>query len=90
MQGAAEMTRYGQVQVQVVITDGKITDVQALQYPTRERRDQEINAQAIPLLRNEVLSAQSAHVQGVSGATFTTEGYLASVQSALDAAGFSA
>lgn len=90
VQGAAEMTRYGQVQVQVVITDGKITDVQALQYPTRERRDQEINAQAIPLLRNEVLSAQSAHVQGVSGATFTTEGYLASVQSALDAAGFSA
>jgi uncharacterized protein with FMN-binding domain len=86
--GAAEMTRYGAVQVQVVISDGKITDVVAVQYPQQNGRDQEINSQAIPLLRDQVLSAQSAQVDGVSGATFTSEGYLASVQSALDAAGF--
>lgn len=88
VQGASEMTRYGQVQVQVTIAGGRITDVQALAYPDRERRDQEINAQAIPMLRNQVLAAQSAKVDGVSGATYTTDGYLASVQSALDAVGF--
>lgn len=82
------MTRYGIVQVQATITDGKITDVTALAYPDRERRDVEINEQAIPELRNQVLAAQSANVQGVSGATYTTEGYLTSLQSALDAAGF--
>ncbi len=86
--GASEMTRYGAVQVQVVITGGAITDVVALQYPQQDRTDQQINSQAIPLLRNQVLSAQSAQIDGVSGATFTSEGYVASVQSALDAAGF--
>ncbi len=88
VRGAEEMTRYGAVQVQVTITGGRITDVAALEYPTRDPMDQQINADAIPELRNQVLSAQSANVQGVSGATFTTEGYVASVQSALDAAGF--
>jgi uncharacterized protein with FMN-binding domain len=82
------MTRYGIVQVQVTVAGNTIADVQALQYPSRERRDQEINAVAIPQLRNQVLSAQSANVAGVSGATYTTQGYLASLQSALDAAGF--
>ncbi len=86
--GAAEMTQYGVVQVQVVITDGAITDVVAAQYPQQDRTDQEINRQAIPLLRSQVLSAQSARIDGVSGATFTSEGYIASLQSALDAAGF--
>ncbi len=86
--GASEMTRYGAVQVQVVISGGTITDVIALQYPTQDRTDQQINSQAIPLLRSQVLSAQSAQIDGVSGATFTSEGYVASVQSALDAAGF--
>ena len=88
VQGAEEMTRYGAVQVVVTISGGSISDVQAVQYPDRERRDQEINSVAIPELRNQVLSAQSANVAGVSGATYTTQGYLASVQSALDAAGF--
>jgi uncharacterized protein with FMN-binding domain len=88
VQGAEEMTRYGAVQVDVTMSGGVITDVQAVQYPYRERRDQEINDAAIPELRNQVLSAQSANVAGVSGATYTTQGYLASVQSALDAAGF--
>jgi uncharacterized protein with FMN-binding domain len=88
--GSAEMTRYGAVQVRVTISGGRITDVTAIQYPTAERRDQEINSYALPQLRTEVLSAQSAQVDVVSGATFTTEGYLASLQSALDAAHFSA
>lgn len=88
--GASEMTRYGAVQVQVVITNGAITDVVALQYPQGEERDIEINQQAIPALHDEVVAAQSAHVDGVSGATYTTDGYLSSLQSALDAAGFQA
>jgi uncharacterized protein with FMN-binding domain len=88
--GTAEMTRYGAVQVRVTITAGKITDVTAIQYPTAERRDQEINSYAIPQLRSEVIAAQSAQVDVVSGATFTAEGYLASLQSALDAAHFQA
>jgi len=85
--GASEMTPYGAVQVQLTITDGRITDVTALDYPNRDRQDRQINTRAIPELRNQVITAQSANVQGVSGATYTTEGYLASVQSALDVAG---
>ena len=57
--GAAEMTRYGAVQVEVQITDGTITDVVALQYPQRERRDLEINQVAIPELHDQVIAAQS-------------------------------
>jgi uncharacterized protein with FMN-binding domain len=86
--GASQMTRYGPVQVRVTITGGRITDVTAIQYPTAERRDLEINSFALPQLRVEVLAAQSAQVDVVSGATFTTEGYLSSLQSALDAAHF--
>lgn len=86
--GAAEMTQYGIVQVQVVLTGGAITDVTALQVPQQDRTDREINSQAIPLLRSQVLAAQSAKIDGVSGATFTSEGYITSLQSALDAAGF--
>ncbi len=85
--GATEMTRYGAVQVEVVITNGTITDVIALQYPTAGREDQQINSRAIPQLRSQVLAAQSAKIDGVSGATFTTDGYISSLQSALDAAG---
>lgn len=84
--GDAETTRYGPVQVQLTITGGTITDVTAIQYPTAERRDREINTFALPQLRAEVLAAQGANVDAVSGATYTTQGYLASLQSALDAA----
>ena len=86
--GASEMTRYGVVQVRVVIANGAITDVTALQYPQSEREDIKINSKAVPLLRAQVLAAQSAKIDGVSGATFTTDGYVTSLQSALDAAGF--
>jgi uncharacterized protein with FMN-binding domain len=86
--GAEAMTRYGVVQVEVVITNGVITEVTALQYPQSDRKDVQINSRAIPQLRAQVLSAQSAKIDGVSGATFTTDGYVTSLQSALDAAGF--
>jgi len=86
--GAAEMTRYGVVQVRVVIANGAITDVTALQYPQSEREDIRINSRAVPMLRAQVLAAQSAKIDGVSGATFTSDGFVTSLQSALDAAGF--
>jgi len=86
--GSAVSTRYGDVQVEVTIAGGKITDVQALTYPNGKPRDEEINARALPQLQAQVLAAQSANIAGVSGATFTTQGYITSLQAALDAAKF--
>jgi uncharacterized protein with FMN-binding domain len=85
-QGASVQTRWGRVQVAITVADGKITDVSVPVYPTGNRRDQEINAYALPVLRQETLSAQSASIDTVSGATVTSDGYIASLQSALDAA----
>ncbi|MCU1452524.1 MAG: hypothetical protein JWN46_670 [Acidimicrobiales bacterium] len=84
--GSAVDTRYGPVQVQVIVTGGRITDVQELQAPSDRNRSVEINSQAAPLLRDEVLTAQSATIDLVSGATVTWEGYQVSLQAALDAA----
>jgi len=84
--GATEQTPYGPLQVQVTLAGGRITQVTVLQHPDAARRSQEINAFALPQLRSETLSAQSAGIDAVSGATYTTEGYQASLQSALDAA----
>ena len=67
--------------------NGKITDVQTLQLPGGQFRSQQIGQYAAPQLRSEVLAAQSAQVNTISGATYTSEGYLQSVQSALDQAG---
>jgi uncharacterized protein with FMN-binding domain len=75
------------VQVQLTVAGGKITAVQVVQYPDSNGRDQEINAQALPILVKETLSAQSAKIDMVSGATYTSDGYLTSLQSALDQAG---
>ncbi|WP_232303621.1 FMN-binding protein [Pseudofrankia sp. DC12] len=85
--GDVEDTRYGAVQVELVLSGRTITDVIALQVPNRERRDIEINDQAVPILRQEVLAAQSAKIDAVSGASFTSSGYAWSVQSAIDKAG---
>jgi uncharacterized protein with FMN-binding domain len=82
--GESVDTRWGPVQVQVTKANGKITDVQAVVYPDNNPRDQEINAQALPILRQEALAAQSAQIDMVSGATVTSQGYLSSLQSALD------
>jgi uncharacterized protein with FMN-binding domain len=79
-------TRYGPVQVQITITGGRITRADAIDYPQGTSRDQEINSQAIPQLNAETLQAQSAQIDTVSGATYTSDGYRQSLQSALDAA----
>jgi uncharacterized protein with FMN-binding domain len=86
--GTAEQTRYGVVQVRVTVAAGRITDISTLQLTADDVHSEEINAAAAPQLRQEALSAQSAHIDGVSGATFTSDGYEASLQSALDKIGF--
>ncbi|MCU1671221.1 MAG: hypothetical protein JWP40_4148 [Blastococcus sp.] len=83
--GRPEDVGYGTVQVRVTLTTGRITDVQAVRLPSGGRSS-EIAAYAAPRLRSEVLAAQSANIDTVSGASFTSEGYARSVQSALDAA----
>ncbi|MET9117793.1 FMN-binding protein [Streptomyces longwoodensis] len=85
--GESVQTRWGPVQVRVTVTDGKLTDVTAVAYPQDNPRDQQINSYALPELRSEALRAQSADVDTVSGATYTSDGYRESLQSALDAAG---
>jgi uncharacterized protein with FMN-binding domain len=88
--GSVAQTRWGPVQVQVNIAGGKITDVKALRVPAGNQRDEEINAYAVPQLRAETLAAQSANIDTVSGATVTSDGYVQSLQAALDAAHFKA
>ncbi|MBA2812523.1 FMN-binding protein [Streptomyces sp. KM273126] len=85
--GEAAQTRYGPVQVRVTVKDGRLTDVTAVTYPQSSPRDQRINGYAVPLLGREALSAQSANIDAVSGATYTSEGYRQSLQSALDSLG---
>lgn len=84
--GDAADTRYGPVQVQITVQDGTITAATALQYPYNDHRDQEINDYAIPVLNQETVDGQSANISMVSGATYTSEGYLQSLQSAIDQA----
>ena len=85
--GDSVPTRFGNVQVQVTVSGGQITDVTPLHLTDRDGRSVQISNRAAPILREEVLSAQSANVRMVSGATYTSEGYLNSLQSALDQAG---
>ncbi|QNS02301.1 FMN-binding protein [Streptomyces xanthii] len=84
--GSTVQTRYGPVQVQVTLDGSKITSARALQQPDGDSRSREINASAIPVLVQETVKAQSAQVDAVSGATYTSEGYMTSLQSALDQA----
>ncbi len=85
--GTVAQTRWGPVQVRLTVKSGKITDVSVVQYPNGNGRDQEINSQALPILTQETVTAQSAQIDMVSGATVTSDGYVASLQSALDQAG---
>ncbi|WP_427923589.1 FMN-binding protein [Streptomyces sp. cg40] len=85
--GDTVQTRWGPVQVKITVTNGKITDVTAVQSPSDNPRDQEINSYALPQLKSEALAAQSAKIDTVSGATYTSDGYRQSLQSALDSAG---
>lgn len=77
-------TRYGPVQVAATLTHGRLTAVRVLQAPSDNDRDREIAAYALPRLTDEALAAQSAHIDAVSGASYTSEGYAQSLQSALD------
>jgi uncharacterized protein with FMN-binding domain len=86
--GQTVRTRYGTVQVNAVIAGGQLSDVVAVKLTDNGRQSVVISSQAAPMLREEVLSAQSARVSNIGGATYTTQGYLTSLQSALDAAGF--
>jgi uncharacterized protein with FMN-binding domain len=84
--GPEVQTRWGPIQVTITVAGGKITDVAVPIYPNGNSRDEEINAYALPVLRQAVLDAQSANVDTVSGATVTSDGYKQSLQAAIDAA----
>ncbi|MGN6743464.1 MAG: FMN-binding protein [Amnibacterium sp.] len=84
--GATAQTDYGPVQVAIVVKGGRITDVKALQLTNQGGRSVAISAQAAPVLRSEALKAQSASIATVSGASYTSDGYRRSLQSAIDKA----
>jgi hypothetical protein len=79
--------KYGDVQVSVTVSGGKIVDVQALTLPSDRRRSAEISQAAGPILREEALQAQSAKINVVSGASYTSQSYAQSLQGALDSVG---
>lgn len=81
--GSAEDAYYGTVQVNAIVTNGKIDDVQFLQYPNTRNTSRTINNKAMPILTQEAIQAQSAEVDGVSGATFTSQAFIQSLASAL-------
>jgi uncharacterized protein with FMN-binding domain len=82
--GSVISTRFGDVQVEVTISGGAIVDVTALQLPDHDGRSRSIASQAEPILREEALTAQSANIDLLSGATYTSDAYAQSLQSALD------
>jgi uncharacterized protein with FMN-binding domain len=83
--GAAAPNRYGTVQVRLTSRNGKIVDVTPLQLPQGDSKSAQISATAAPQLAQQALAAQSAHIDGVSGASYTSAGYEQSLQSAIDA-----
>ena len=84
--GSVANAYYGNVQVQVSVSGGKISDVKFLQYPNDNPNSQYINSQATPYLKQEALQAQSAQVSGVTGATLTSQAFIQSLSSALNQA----
>jgi uncharacterized protein with FMN-binding domain len=85
--GPSVQTAYGAMQVQIIVSNGTITAVQPLVIGYGDRTSTQINTQAVPVLEQRVLSAQSASVSYVSGASYTSQGYLASVAGAMSSAG---
>jgi uncharacterized protein with FMN-binding domain len=85
--GDTSQTRWGPVQVEITVTNGKITDVSTLQYPNGDRRSSNISSRVIPWLQEETLQVQSANISGISGATYTSIGFQNSLASALQKAG---
>ena len=86
--GTAVDTQYGAAQVRVTVKGGKITDIEALQLQGNDPRSLQISSSAEPILKQEALAKQSADIDAVSGATFTSDSYTQSLQSALDKLGF--
>ena len=84
--GGSISTRWGPVQVAITVATGKITEVKTLNVPMDRTKSVQINNHATPILRTESLTAQSATIDNVSGATYTSTGYAASLQSAIDQA----
>ena len=82
--GAMEQFGYGELAVRVTVTGSRITNVTVPAIQTAEPFSRQLSEQAIPLLRSQVLAADSASINGVSGATFTSEAYATSLQAALD------
>ena len=85
--GSTARTQFGNVQVEITVVNGKITSARALQSPNRDYRSQQISSQAVPYLIQETLAAQSANIQGVGGASYTSQGWYDSLVSALAKAG---
>lgn len=84
--GDEVQTIYGPIQVTITVKGGKITTVNVPVYPNGTMRDMQINSFALPQLVQETIAANSASIDGVSGATYTSQGYVSSLQSALDKA----
>lgn len=84
--GSAVNTPYGPVQVQIAVNGSKVTDVTMLAYPNGTSLDAQINSYALPTLIQQTIATNGTQVDMVSGATYTSQGYLQSLQSALDAA----
>jgi uncharacterized protein with FMN-binding domain len=84
--GSSFSNQYGDVQVRVIISGGRITDVQPLTLPSDRSRSYEISQEAGPMLHDEAIRAQSAQIDTIGGATYTSDGYARSLQSALDKA----
>ena len=88
--GAAIDTQYGSAQVRVTVKNGKIVTIEPLQLQSNDPHSQQISSSAAPILQQEALAKQSADVDAVSGATYTSASYTQSLQSALDKLGFKA
>lgn len=85
--GNVAQTAYGPVQVTITVTDHKITAASVPVYPNGSPHDQQISSYALPQLIQETVAADSANISAVSGATYTSQGYISSLQSAIDKAG---
>ncbi|WP_328333177.1 MULTISPECIES: FMN-binding protein [unclassified Streptomyces] len=85
--GDAVPTKYGTVQVTATVKDGRLTSVKALHTPSGDDHSRQLAASSVPRLTKEALGAHSAHIDAVSGASYTSQGYVQSLQSALDKAG---
>jgi uncharacterized protein with FMN-binding domain len=85
--GNEVQTVYGPIQVDITVKDGKITAANVPVYPNNTERDVQIDQFALPQLIQETVSASSANIDAVSGASYTSQGYISSLQSAIDKAG---